>query len=96
MFAKGLARSSGLEYAILTGGDVAPLGRDAVTEIHKVFDWANTSKKVCLSPHHLVPTWPEPFRSSVRGQRPPIAAPPITYHSPTTASIHHSPTTALH
>ena len=36
MFAKGLARSSGLEYAILTGGDVAPLGRDAVTEIHKV------------------------------------------------------------
>jgi len=48
MFAKGLARSSGLEYAILTGGDVAPLGRDAVTEIHKVFDWANTSKKGLL------------------------------------------------
>ena len=64
MFAKGLARSSGLEYAILTGGDVAPLGRDAVTEIHKVFDWANTSKKVRLSPvgytHHLVPTCPNP------------------------------------
>ena len=48
LFAKGLARHSGLEYAILTGGDVAPLGRDAVTEIHKVFDWANTSKKGLL------------------------------------------------
>jgi ATPase family AAA domain-containing protein 3A/B len=34
-----------MEYAILTGGDVAPLGRDAVTEIHKVFEWANTSKR---------------------------------------------------
>jgi hypothetical protein len=27
---------------------VAPLGRDAVTEIHKVFDWAETSKKGLL------------------------------------------------
>ncbi len=45
MFAKGLATSSGLDYAIMTGGDVAPLGSDAVTEIHKVFDWAKTSKK---------------------------------------------------
>ena len=48
LFAKGLAKHSGLEYAILTGGDVAPLGRDAVTEIHKVFDWAETSKKGLL------------------------------------------------
>lgn len=24
----------------MTGGDIAPLGRDAVTEMHKVFDWA--------------------------------------------------------
>ena len=48
MFAKGLARESGLDYAILTGGDVAPLGKDAVTEIHKLFDWANTSNKGVL------------------------------------------------
>ena len=48
MFAKGLARESGLDYAIMTGGDVAPLGKDAVTEIHKLFDWANTSKKGVL------------------------------------------------
>jgi ATPase family AAA domain-containing protein 3A/B len=39
MFAKGLAHNSGLDYAIMTGGDVAPLGRGAVTEIHKLFDW---------------------------------------------------------
>lgn len=45
MFAKGLARDSGLHYAIMTGGDVAPLGKDAVTEIHKLFDWANTTNK---------------------------------------------------
>lgn len=48
LFAKGLARHSGLEYAIMTGGDIAPLGRDAVTEMHKLFDWAQTSKKGLL------------------------------------------------
>lgn len=34
-----------MDYAILTGGDVAPMGKDAVAAIHKVFDWANTSRK---------------------------------------------------
>lgn len=48
MFAKGLAKQSGLHYAIMTGGDIAPLGKDAVTEIHKIFDWANTSTKGVL------------------------------------------------
>jgi len=48
MFAKGLAQHSGLEFAILTGGDIAPLGRDAVTEIHKLFEWAKTSRKGLL------------------------------------------------
>jgi ATPase family AAA domain-containing protein 3A/B len=32
----------------MTGGDVAPLGKDAVTEIHKLFDWANTTNKGVL------------------------------------------------
>jgi ATPase family AAA domain-containing protein 3A/B len=32
----------------MTGGDVAPLGKDAVTEIHKMFEWANTTKKGVL------------------------------------------------
>lgn len=45
MFAKGLAKDSGMHYAIITGGDIAPLGRDAVTEIHKLFDWANSTNK---------------------------------------------------
>lgn len=29
----------------MTGGDVAPMGRDGVTAMHKVFDWANTSQR---------------------------------------------------
>ena len=34
-----------MDYAVMSGGDIGPLGKDAVTAIHKVFDWANTSKK---------------------------------------------------
>lgn len=45
LFARNLAQHSGLDYAILTGGDIAPLGRDAVTELHKLFDWAKTSRR---------------------------------------------------
>ncbi|PSN53886.1 ATPase family AAA domain-containing protein 3 [Blattella germanica] len=48
MFAKKLAVHSGMDYAIMTGGDVAPMGRDGVTAIHKVFDWASTSQKGLL------------------------------------------------
>jgi ATPase family AAA domain-containing protein 3A/B len=48
MFAKKLAAHSGLDYAILTGGDIAPLGREAVTEIHKLFDWATLSRNGLL------------------------------------------------
>ncbi|KAJ1459791.1 hypothetical protein M885DRAFT_613389 [Pelagophyceae sp. CCMP2097] len=48
LFAKKLAQHSGLDYAILTGGDVAPLGRDAVTEIHRLFDWARASSNGLL------------------------------------------------
>ena len=32
----------------MTGGDVAPMGRDGVTAIHRVFDWARTSNKGVL------------------------------------------------
>ncbi|VDP88232.1 unnamed protein product, partial [Echinostoma caproni] len=48
MFAKSLARHSGMDYAILTGGDIAPMGNEGVTAVHKVFDWAATSKKGVL------------------------------------------------
>ena len=36
LFAKRLASHSGLDYAIMTGGDVAPMGADGVSAIHKV------------------------------------------------------------
>ncbi|XP_041954326.1 ATPase family AAA domain-containing protein 3-A-like isoform X46 [Alosa sapidissima] len=48
LFAKKLALHSGMDYAIMTGGDVAPMGREGVTAMHKVFDWANTSKRGLL------------------------------------------------
>ena len=37
-----------MDYAILSGGDVAPMGREGVTAVHKVFDWANTSRRGLL------------------------------------------------
>ncbi len=40
MVAKRLAWQSGMEYAIMSGGDVGPLGADAVTELHRMFEWA--------------------------------------------------------
>jgi ATPase family AAA domain-containing protein 3A/B len=45
MLGRVLAYESGMDYAIMTGGDVAPLGRDAVTELHNLFDWARRSKR---------------------------------------------------
>ncbi|KAD5960976.1 hypothetical protein E3N88_12449 [Mikania micrantha] len=38
LVAKEIARKSGLDYAMMTGGDVAPLGAQAVTKIHEIFD----------------------------------------------------------
>lgn len=48
MFTKKLAKHSGMDYAILTGGDIAPMGKDGVTAVHKVFDWANSTRKGLL------------------------------------------------
>ncbi|CAH2236246.1 jg1437, partial [Pararge aegeria aegeria] len=48
LFSKKLAKHSGMEYAIMTGGDVAPMGKHAVAAIHNMFDWANTSRKGVL------------------------------------------------
>ncbi|TNN09860.1 ATPase family AAA domain-containing protein isoform 3 [Schistosoma japonicum] len=48
MFAKSLAMHSGMDYAILTGGDIAPMGNEGVTAVHKVFEWAKTSRKGVL------------------------------------------------
>jgi len=40
LFAKKLAMQSGLDYAVMVGADIAPLGADAVSELNKLFDWA--------------------------------------------------------
>ncbi|MQM14030.1 hypothetical protein Taro_046957 [Colocasia esculenta] len=48
MAARELAHKSGLDYALMTGGDVAPLGSQAVTKIHQLFDWAKKSRKGLL------------------------------------------------
>jgi ATPase family AAA domain-containing protein 3A/B len=45
LFARTLAQQSGLDYAIMSGGDVGPLGKDAVHELNKLFTWANGSRK---------------------------------------------------
>lgn len=45
LFARTLSRQSGLDYAIMSGGDVGPLGKDAVHELNKLFAWANSSRK---------------------------------------------------
>uniref|UniRef100_T1ISF4 AAA+ ATPase domain-containing protein n=1 Tax=Strigamia maritima TaxID=126957 RepID=T1ISF4_STRMM len=48
LFAKRLAMHSGMDYAIMTGGDVAPMAREGVTAMHKLFDWASTSRRGLL------------------------------------------------
>ena len=45
MAAREFATQTGMDYAILSGGDVAPLGNEAVTKIHEVFDWAKRSSR---------------------------------------------------
>mmetsp|Transcript_16153 Transcript_16153/g.38729 ORF Transcript_16153/g.38729 Transcript_16153/m.38729 type:complete len:127 (-) Transcript_16153:825-1205(-) len=35
----------GIDYALMSGGDVSPLGADAVTQIHNLFAWAKMSPK---------------------------------------------------
>lgn len=48
MAAKRLARTAGMDYAIMSGGDVAPLGSAAVSQLHEMFDWAQGSRKGLL------------------------------------------------
>lgn len=37
-----------MDYALLSGGDIAPLGEDAVNQLHALFRWANKSSKGLL------------------------------------------------
>ncbi|CAN0285935.1 unnamed protein product, partial [Ascophyllum nodosum] len=48
MVAKRLAAYSGMDCAVMSGGDVGPLGKDAVTELHGLFRWAARSPRGLL------------------------------------------------
>jgi len=48
MVAQRFAEYSGLEYAIMSGGDVAPLQDQGVTELHKLFKWVHRSNRGVL------------------------------------------------
>jgi len=48
MVARRLAEASGLDYAIMSGGDVAAVGSDSVRQLHALFNWANRSPKGLL------------------------------------------------
>mmetsp|Transcript_60949 Transcript_60949/g.170479 ORF Transcript_60949/g.170479 Transcript_60949/m.170479 type:complete len:849 (-) Transcript_60949:133-2679(-) len=48
MVAQRFAEYSGLEYAIMSGGDVAPLQEQGVTELHKLFRWVHRSRRGVL------------------------------------------------
>ncbi|CAD7923285.1 unnamed protein product [Amoebophrya sp. A120] len=48
MCAQRFAEYSGLEYAFMSGADVAPLEEQAVTELHKLFTWVHKSRKGVL------------------------------------------------
>ena len=44
LYAKHLAKQSSMNYAIMSGGDVGPMGNEGVTELNK-------SKLEFISPH---------------------------------------------
>ncbi|KAG9510192.1 ATPase family AAA domain-containing protein 3-A, partial [Fragariocoptes setiger] len=48
MFARKLAQHSGMDYAILSGGDVGKMSKEGPPALHKVFDWAETSRRGLL------------------------------------------------
>ena len=48
LIARRLAECSGMDYAIMSGGDVGPLGEDAVNQLHGLFRWAARSRKGLL------------------------------------------------
>ena len=48
LIARRLAECSGMDYAIMSGGDVGPLGEDAVNQLHGLFRWAARSQKGLL------------------------------------------------
>merc|ERR1712178_399685 len=49
LFAENLALNANMKYAIISGGDIAPMGEQGPEAMHKLFDWAdNTTGGVIL------------------------------------------------
>jgi ATPase family AAA domain-containing protein 3A/B len=46
--ARKLAQCSNMDYAIMSGGDVGPLGEQAVDQLNELFRWASRSKRGLL------------------------------------------------
>lgn len=44
LFAKKLAMKSGMDYAIMSGADISPLGPAAIHELHSLFGWTEKNK----------------------------------------------------
>jgi len=44
LFAKQLAMKSGMDYAVMSGADISPLGPAAIHELHSLFNWANKTR----------------------------------------------------
>lgn len=45
LVAKRMAQQSGLDFAIMSGGDVGPLGMMATTELHNLISWARQTTR---------------------------------------------------
>jgi ATPase family associated with various cellular activities (AAA) len=48
LVARRIAELCGLDYAVMSGGDLAPLGQSAVSELHRLLGWARTCKRGML------------------------------------------------
>merc|ERR1711970_177526 len=44
LFAENLALNTNMKYAIISGGDIAPMGEKGPEAMHKLFDWADNTK----------------------------------------------------
>eukprot|EP00918_Siedleckia_nematoides_P090421 GHVU01198735.1.p1 GENE.GHVU01198735.1~~GHVU01198735.1.p1 ORF type:complete len:458 (-),score=109.78 GHVU01198735.1:168-1541(-) len=45
LLARTLARECGMDYAIMSGGDIGPLGASGADELNRLFAWARRSRK---------------------------------------------------
>lgn len=85
------AASSGMDCAVMSGGDVGPLGKDAVTELHGLFRWAAKSARFvpilekcegCSYIYIILPSWGFGFPPPLSRERNPSSLKPIRGYFP--------------